>query len=47
MKGYLRKYSILVHQMVRDYKVYAINAFITEKFCMEADKFKYSSSKHK
>ena len=42
----MNKYELITKQMVNDYKVYAINAFITEKYCHETDN-KYSDKKHK
>ena len=42
----MKKYELVTKQMVNDYKVYAINAYITEKYCHENNS-KYSSNKHK
>ena len=38
---------MVTKQMVNDYKVYAINAYLTERFCGQESNKKYSSQKHK
>ena len=45
--GYLAKYEKLTKQMVNDYKIYAINAYLTERYCGQEKEQKYSSQKHK
>jgi len=42
--AYLRKYSMLVKQMVIDYKKQAINCYITEMYCRKDEKY---TSKYK
>ena len=41
----MAKYELVTRQIVADYKVYAINAFLTEKYCQEYDQ-KYSNQKY-
>ena len=43
--GYMDKYELVTKQIVADYKVYAINAFLTERYCRETDQ-KYSNQKY-
>ena len=41
--GYLAKYEMVTKQMVNDYKIYAINAYLTERYCGQESEYKYSS----
>ena len=46
LDGYIRRYTALSKQMVKEYKQRAINAFFTELYCKDANSNKFMG-KHK